>query len=404
MAIDLSQFILSANNSGKQRVTPSEQLGLAYKQQAQNAQRSMQAYQQALGQNSLAAIPLALAMGLERRRADKALGQYEQALTKQAEDRDMMLNQFGANLPKKQQSIWNNMTLEMKEKAIPEIAKSQLIPKEPNFELRETTEGTVRIDKRTGDVFPVTGPDGNQLQVPQKPETQINMLPAEKSEQIEYGKNLQKQYQGYIDRGNSADYKLNTLLELEQAVQNPNAAQGFAANIRAQGKKAADFFGIKLDGLEDDAIIEAIANKLTLQARSPKSSDGGLTGNTSDRDVKFLQASEPGRSRTMAQNLALIKIAKRKAERSIKLRDLAIEHMEKFGTMKGFNKVKKEYNNKPENHIIRPDEKEELKAVFSEKGPSNTVKGKIKDSLTDAQNYYQKIFDRFKDKISVIEE
>tara|TARA_Y100000361_G_C11156322_1_gene344354 strand:- start:769 stop:1983 length:1215 start_codon:yes stop_codon:yes gene_type:complete len=404
MAIDLSQFILSANNSGKQRVTPSEQLGLAYKQQAQNAQRSMQAYQQALGQNSLAAIPLALAMGLERRRADKALGQYEQALTKQAEDRDMMLNQFGANLPKKQQSIWNNMTLEMKEKAIPEIAKSQLIPKEPNFELRETTEGTVRIDKRTGDVFPVTGPDGSQLQVPQKPETQINMLPAEKSEQIEYGKNLQKQYQGYIDRGNSADYKLNTLLELEQAVQNPNAAQGFAANIRAQGKKAADFFGIKLDGLEDDAIIEAIANKLTLQARSPKSSDGGLTGNTSDRDVKFLQASEPGRSRTMAQNLALIKIAKRKAERSIKLRDLAIEHMEKFGTMKGFNKVKKEYNNKPENHIIRPDEKEELKAVFSEKGPSNTVKGKIKDSLTDAQNYYQKIFDRFKDKISVIEE
>ena len=404
MAIDLSQFILSANNSGKQRVTPSEQLGLAYKQQAQNAQRSMQAYQQALGQNSLAAIPLALAMGLERRRADKALGQYEQALTKQAEDRDMMLNQFGANLPKKQQSIWNNMTLEMKEKAIPEIAKSQLIPKEPNFELRETTEGTVRIDKRTGDVFPVTGPDGNQLQVPQKPETQINMLPAEKSEQIEYGKNLQKQYQGSIDRGNSADYKLNTLLELEQAVQNPNAAQGFAANIRAQGKKAADFFGIKLDGLEDDAIIEAIANKLTLQARSPKSSDGGLTGNTSDRDVKFLQASEPGRSRTMAQNLALIKIAKRKAERSIKLRDLAIEHMEKFGTMKGFNKVKKEYNNKPENHIIRPDEKEELKAVFSEKGPSNTVKGKIKDSLTDAQNYYQKIFDRFKDKISVIEE
>ena len=54
MAIDLSQFILSANKAGGQRVTPSEQLGLAYKQQAQNAQRSMQAYQQALGQNSLA--------------------------------------------------------------------------------------------------------------------------------------------------------------------------------------------------------------------------------------------------------------------------------------------------------------------------------------------------------------
>lgn len=404
MAIDLSQFILSANKAGGQRVTPSEQLGLAYKQQAQNAQRSMQAYQQALGQNSLAAIPLALAMGLERNRADKALGQYNQAKIREDEDRDMMRQQFAANLPEEQQGLFANLSPENQDKVATEILKSQFTSKPPKTQVIKTDSGIFNYNPTDGTTTPITGPDGNQLQVPQKPETQINMPPAEKSEQIEYGKNLQKQYQGYIDRGDSADYKLNTLLELEQAVQNPDAAQGFAANIRAQGKKAADFFGIKLDGLEDDAIIEAIANKLALQARSPKSSDGGLTGNTSDRDVKFLQASEPGRSRTMAQNLALIKIGIRKAERSIKLRDLAIEHMEKFGTMKGFNKVKREYNNKPENHIIRPDEKEELKAVFSEKGPSNTFKGKITDTLTDDQNYFQKIRDKYKNQISVIEE
>ena len=84
MAIDLSQFLLSANSSGKKRLTPSEQLGLAYKQQNQYAESSTRAYQQAQAQGSTAAVPLAFAMGLERRRANKALGQYDQALTKEA--------------------------------------------------------------------------------------------------------------------------------------------------------------------------------------------------------------------------------------------------------------------------------------------------------------------------------
>jgi len=152
MAIDLSQFILSANNSGKQRVTPSEQLGLAYKQQAQNAQRSMQAYQQAMGQNSLAAIPLALAMGLERNRADKALGQYNQAQVREDE-------QLLESLPEDMRGAIGNFPRKTRNEVIQKAFLSQY--EKPKQNIKQLADGTY-ADFTSGTAVPISMEDGSR--------------------------------------------------------------------------------------------------------------------------------------------------------------------------------------------------------------------------------------------------
>ena len=305
MAIDLSQFILSANNSGKQRVTPSEQLGLAYKQQAQNAQRSMQAYQQAMGQNSLAAIPLALAMGLERNRANEALGKYNQALTKQAEDRDMMLNQFGANLPKEQQSLFNAMPRDIKEKAMVENAKSQFTSKEPNFELRETTRGTVRIDKRTGDVFPVTGKDGSQIKKPQKKGDQTNIynMP-EKLNPVD-----QKRFEKVYKQAEAADTTLQDINEL--LLLNEEIETGPGANLAAKGAEFVD--AVTLGTVSSPSMtkyqrFEALSTGLGAKALQL------FGGNDSNRELLVALGTTASPKKTNAANKAILQRKKIAAE------------------------------------------------------------------------------------------
>lgn len=165
MAIDLSKFILSANNSGGQRLTPSEQLGLAYKQQNQFAESSTRAYQQAMAQGSAAAIPLAFAMGLERRRANEALGRYNQAITKEAEDRDMMRQQFAANLPEKQQGLFANLSPENQDKVATEILKSQFTSKKGT--IKQRNDG-VMGNIENGVFIPITDQQGNLVKGPMK--------------------------------------------------------------------------------------------------------------------------------------------------------------------------------------------------------------------------------------------
>lgn len=296
MAIDLSKFILSANNSGGQRLTPSEQLGLAYKQQNQFAESSTRAYQQAMAQGSAAAIPLAFAMGLERRRANEALGRYNQAITKEAEDRDMMLNQFGANLPKEQQSIWNNMPRDLKEKVMVKNATSQFTPREPNFELRETPRGTVRIDKNTGDVFPVTGKDGSQIQAIQRKPNQIN---------INTGPKLTKPDEKLIDRAfEKADAADSALAEINELIKlNEEIETGPGPRVLAKGAEIVDaltFGTVSPDSLTKYQRFEALATGLGAKALQL------FGGNDSNRELLVALLTTAGLNKTNAANRAIL--------------------------------------------------------------------------------------------------
>ena len=213
----------------------------------------------------------------------------------------------------------------------------------PKFQIKETEAGLTRIDPQTGQVIPITL-EGRQLRgKPQKPLVEVKTGEFEKEEQKQLGKVFAKKFEQITQAGDAARRGLETLQTLEVAVSNPEAAQGAFAGIRAESKKIADLFGVKVKGLKDDAIISAVGNKLALQLRNPRGEDGGLTGATSDRDLKFLVQGVPNRDKTQSQNLALIEIGKRDKERTIRLKQLADQYLEENGTFRGFAKVKENF-------------------------------------------------------------
>lgn len=225
--------------------------------------------------------------------------------------------------------------------------------------------GKIQSDIRSGLISEEIGKRAIEKATSSSPLVEVKTGELEKQEQKELGKIFAKKFQSITESGDQARRGLETLQTLEQAVINPDAAQGAFAGLRADTKKIADLFGVEVKGLEDDAIIAAVGNKLALQLRNPKGEDGGLTGATSDRDIKFLLAGVPGRDKTREQNLALIEIAKKDKERTIRLKQLADQYLEEQGTFKGFAKVKKQFFE--ENPLFEEgsQDKERIKGLLS---------------------------------------
>ena len=305
MAIDLSKFILSANNSGGQRLTPSEQLGLAYKQQNQFAESSTRAYQQAMAQGSAAAIPLAFAMGLERRRANEALGRYNQAITKEAEDRDMMMQQFAANLPEKQQGLFANLSPENQDKVATEILKSQFTSKPPKTQVIKTDSGFFNYNPTDGTTTPITGPDGNQLQVPQKKGDQTNIynMPA-KLNPVD-----QKRLGEVYEQAEAADSTIADINEL--ILLNEEIETGPGANLAAKGAEFVD--AVTLGTVSSPSMtkyqrFEALSTGLGAKALQL------FGGNDSNRELLVALGTTASPKKTNAANKAILERKKIAAE------------------------------------------------------------------------------------------
>ncbi len=365
MAIDLSQFILSANNSGKQRVTPSEQLGLAYKQQAQNAQRSMQAYQQAMGQNSLAAIPLALAMGLERNRADKALGQYNQAQVREDE-------QLLESLPEDMQASIGGLPRKTRNEVIQKAFLSKY--EKPKTQVIKTDSGIFNYNPADGTTTPITGPNGNQLQVPQK-KGDITNVYAGGPDVSEFDKKMAAQDANIIpkldEKSILADDELLLLGTIKGAVLNPNTSQGAFGDIRSNFKKVQDFLGFNPEGMEDEAIIKSVGFRLALRLRNPKGVDGGMPGAVAVKEMMKLIEANPNLNYTQAQNLALIELAEIRARRNGELSALKAEYIRENKTSRGWTKYKKQWLEK--NPLLTPEQDAQIAAPFQEAIQANRI-------------------------------
>jgi len=243
---------------------------------------------------------------------------------------------------------------------VQQIIKSELTPPTaPKYDIRESEGGFVRIDPQTGTAEPIKTTQGEQLRSKvKKPLVEVKTGELETEERKQLGKVFAKKYESISDAGDQARRGIETLETLKQAVSNPDAAQGAFADLRAGSKKVADLFGFDVEGLEDDAIIAAVGNKLALQLRNPKGEDGGLTGATSDRDLRFLVAGVPNRNKTQSQNLALIEVGMRDKERTLQLKNLADQYLSEKGTFKGFAKVKKEFY---ENNPLFPDKEDKAR-------------------------------------------
>lgn len=259
------------------------------------------------------------------------------------------------------------------------IAKSRDIEKQiGSRQIIESAQGTFTVDPMTGQAMPVLEGDQRLTPYVKPPSTQISIdTKAEGKEAEELAKLRAKRFNALLESGDLARRSYETLDTLERAVQNPEAAQGAFARIRGESKKIADLFGFDVEGLEDEAIISAVGNKLALQLRNPKGEDGGLTGATSDRDLKFLVSGVPNRDKTRSQNLALIEIAKKDKQRTTQLASFADQYLQETGSLKGLERAKKEWL---ENHPLYtdPQEKERIKQMLKGEGIKSGQVGNIK--------------------------
>ena len=248
-------------------------------------------------------------------------------------------------------------------------------------EIRETAGGLVAVDPMTAQAIPVTQ-NGAPLMPVERGQT-INIGAGQTEEAKELGKIRAKRYESLMDSKDSAQRGIETLQTLQRAVSNPEAAQGAFADVRASGKLVADLFGFEVEGLEDDAIIAAVGNKLALQLRNPKGEDGGLTGATSDRDLRFLVAGVPNRNKTRLQNMALVEIAMKDKARTVELANFIDNYLQETGSLKGVEAAKKEWlKNNPlyeEGSVEKERVKNMLKNKISTSGESQGVKWRIKE-------------------------
>lgn len=250
-------------------------------------------------------------------------------------------------------------------------------------QILETGQGIMTIDPQTGDAIPVTQ-QGQLLQPYVKPpETQITIdNKAEGKEAEELAKIRANRYKDLMDANDSARRGYETLETLKQAVSNPAAAQGAFASIRGESKKVAELFGFNPEGLEDDAIITSVGNKLALQLRNPKGEDGGLTGATSDKDLKFLVAGVPNKDKTMSQNLAIIEIAQKDKERTQKLAAFADNYLQETGSLQGLERAKREWLENNPLYQEDSQEKKRIKSMLQNKSvePAQSNKNQIQQA------------------------
>lgn len=364
MAIDLSKFILSANNSGGQRLTPSEQLGLAYKQQNQFAESSTRAYQQAMAQGSAAAIPLAFAMGLERRRANEALGRYNQAQVREDE-------QLLESLPEDMRASIGGLPRKTRNEVIQKAYLSQFEKPKPIY--KQLANGTY-ADFSSGVAVPVLMKDGSIAQGPTK-KGDITNVYAGGPDVSEFDKKMAAQDAALIpkldEKANLADDELLLLGKVKGAVLNPQTSQGVFGDIRSNFKKVQDYLGFNPKGMEDEAIIKSVGFRLALRLRNPKGVDGGMPGAVAVKEMMKLIEANPNLNYTQAQNLALIELAEIRARRNGELNALKAEYIRENKTSRGWSKYKKQWLEK--NPLLTPEQDAQIAAPFQEAIQANRI-------------------------------
>jgi hypothetical protein len=181
--------------------------------------------------------------------------------------------------------------------------------------ISDKTGAVYRINKKTGQVQMVTGPQDNKLN---------------DAYDTSLGKELVDQRKKYQQDAVNAVSNNKDLDALSGALANPNVPQGPWGSTRVTLMKAANMLGIdNAKDLADADVANAVGQKLALKLRNP--ADGaGMPGNFSDQDRNFLMAMTPGVNMTPEANKRLIELSRAANDRAIALdamrRDYEREH------------------------------------------------------------------------------
>jgi hypothetical protein len=140
-----------------------------------------------------------------------------------------------------------------------------------------------------------------------------------------------------------------------------DAKTGALTPVTLPVKAAFAAIGIQLDDqVSLLQAIEAQQNQLALRFRNPQSGFG-LTGNTSNQDVKFLKATVPGLEKTPQANVAIATILLAKQRREAELAALKSDYIWTNGTLKGWDQARKEYID--QHSLFSADDKQTIEAL-----------------------------------------
>lgn len=141
----------------------------------------------------------------------------------------------------------------------------------------------------------------------------------------------------------TADEAEGTVYEADQfrsLMQDVETGAGTAARLRgAEWLSALGMNPESLIKMEPAQALESISKRLALKLRRE------MPGQLSDQDIKFLIAASPGLSKSREGNLMLLNAMEAIAQRQMEKSQMAQEYAEENETLRGFDKVWKEYIN-----------------------------------------------------------
>jgi len=147
-----------------------------------------------------------------------------------------------------------------------------------------------------------------------------------------------------IESSNRADTLDNQVREIKVFADMARSADtGALTPMTLPIKQMFRSFGLNLQ--DDVPVLEAMQaqqNQMALRLRNPDSGFG-LTGNTSDRDVKFLKDAVAGIEKTPAGNIAILTIMEAKQRRVAAIERLKSNFIFENGTLNGWTNTLKNY-------------------------------------------------------------
>ena len=143
------------------------------------------------------------------------------------------------------------------------------------------------------------------------------------------GAAAQKEYQTIRQSAKEAQNMNNTYSQME-ALLDEGIRTGSFAGAELESRKFLEALGVPTKGLAEGQAFNALGNQLALRMRNPDSGFG-LTGNTSDRDVKFLQSMIPNLKNTPEGNRVLIRLARDINNRKIQQMKIAEDYVASHG-------------------------------------------------------------------------
>lgn len=169
---------------------------------------------------------------------------------------------------------------------------------------------------------------------------------------------------GILKKSQESDNMMATLNQMEDLLDEGIPTGPLSSRVAGVKALAADL-GLPIDTetLAGQEAFEALGNQLALRMRNPDSGFG-LTGNTSDRDVKFLKSTVPTSAKTEAGNRMIIKLARSLNRHNKRVALLAEQYAEDTGGMKNWARHLDEW--KKSNNAISDELQKEARRAFGE--------------------------------------